>query len=1071
MAVITGTNNNDTLTGTNEADQIFGLDGADLISGLLGSDSIEGGLGNDTLTGGEGNDSLDGGAGADALGDNLGNNTLRGGAGNDTLSGTGLLDGGDGDDTFFAFAGAVATGGLGRDLFSFGAFPVQAPLTVTDFAVGAGGDILEISPIYDFRSGSAGGNPFGPEGHLRLVQDAADTLLQFDRDGAAGSQFGWETLFRLQNVTASSLTVANLAPFTPPDGSELGLTLVATEGADVLVGSPVNDEIRGLGGPDALHGGAGGADLLDGGFGNDLLSGGLGNDTLRGGLDSGADSMLGGAGNDVLDAGPGNDTLDAGGGNDTATGGDGDDLFLASGLLLASGGAGRDTYDLQAGPASLFLTITDFTPGVGGDILRISGLLEASTGDLGVNPFASGYLRLTESNGDALLQWDRDGAAGGAFGWQSLALLQGVPRASLTGLNFQRYALPDGSPVGAFLVSSALAGERLDGTAANDTLRGEGGRDTLVAYEGYDFLEGGLGDDQLFGGPGNDTVLGQGGIDTLAGDAGDDLLVGHDGSDRIFGGAGNDRFAGNNWVTSVDPDNDTLFGGAGIDTADYGNLFFGIYVDLPATGSIDLGPGAGDLPLESRLPAGYATGGEIGIDRLFEIENVIGGQGHDTINGYLGANAIEGGAGNDVLGGGVGNDTLVAGAGDDFVDGGDDNDVIGGDDAGNDIYIGGLGTDIMDYSGVTQRIDASLFEGAASGAGIGSDILSGMDVILGGRAGDMLVGNDGANNLYGQGGNDTLLGGAGTDWLGGGSGDDFIDGGSGTDTADYMATTGGIYVDLPAVSSGAAASANGPEIGNDVLVGIENVVGTQGNDILNGYWGANAIDGFLGNDSISGGTHDDTLWGGAGDDFVDGGEGNDLLFGADAGNDIYIGGAGLDTIDYSATAAGVSVNLGFGEASGAGIGNDILSGIDNVIGSSGSDTLVAHDGANVLSGGGGADTLTGAGGADTFAFDLLFPASQGLDRITDFSSQDLIALAGAFLAAGNASGGDGSTVSGRQVQAQTLGGVTTLSVDTNGVAGAEFQLQLTGAYAAANFQVQTDDFGTSTIRYLDVFGG
>src|SRR4029077_1755491 len=81
------------------------------------------------------------------------------------------------------------------------------------------------------------------------------------------------------------------------------------------------------------------------------------------------------------------------------------------------------------------------------------------------------------------------------------------------------------------------------------------------------------------------------------------------------------------------------------------------------------------------------------------------------------------------------------------------------------------------------------------------------------------TGNALDNAIVGNSGNNTLIGGAGNATL---------NGGAGTDTADYSSATQGISVDL------AAGTASGPEIGNDTLIGIENVVGGSGNDTLLG---------------------------------------------------------------------------------------------------------------------------------------------------------------------------------------------------------------------------------------------
>ena len=90
-----------------------------------------------------------------------------------------------------------------------------------------------------------------------------------------------------------------------------------TPGNDNLTGTPGNDTINGLAGDDVLTG-LRGNDIINGGDGSDNLSGGKGFDTLNGGL--GNDTLVGGVGNDVfvLGAGLGVDTIsDFGNSQDT----------------------------------------------------------------------------------------------------------------------------------------------------------------------------------------------------------------------------------------------------------------------------------------------------------------------------------------------------------------------------------------------------------------------------------------------------------------------------------------------------------------------------------------------------------------------------------------------------------------------------------------------------------------------------------------------------------------------------------------------------------------------------------
>jgi len=112
--------------------------------------------------------------------------------------------------------------------------------------------------------------------------------------------------------------------------------------------------------------------ILSGDNGNDNITSGAGTDTLFGG--SGADTITAGAGNDSLQGGSGNDRLVGGAGGDTMVGGDGVDTFTSLITLLgASGGltAGA-TINVTAASDGLDV-ITDFTAGVGGDVIDING--------------------------------------------------------------------------------------------------------------------------------------------------------------------------------------------------------------------------------------------------------------------------------------------------------------------------------------------------------------------------------------------------------------------------------------------------------------------------------------------------------------------------------------------------------------------------------------------------------------------------------------------------------------------------------------------------------------------------
>jgi len=82
----------------------------------------------------------------------------------------------------------------------------------------------------------------------------------------------------------------------------------------------------------------------------------------------------------------------------------------------------------------------------------------------------------------------------------------------------------------------------------------------------------------------------------------------------------------------------------------------------------------------------------------------------------------------------------------------------------------------------------------------------------------------------------------------------------------------------------------------------------------------------------------------------------------EVGADILDGGTGTDTAVYSASSAGVNVNLAnAGAQSGGDAAGDVLSNFENITGSAFNDTLIGDAGANVLTGGAGNDVLIGGG--------------------------------------------------------------------------------------------------------------
>lgn len=247
------------------------------------------------------------------------------------------------------------------------------------------------------------------------------------------------------------------------------------------------------------------------------------------------------------------------------------------------------------------------------------------------------------------------------------------------------------------------------------------------------------------------------------------------------------------------------------------------------------------------------------------------------------------------------------------------------------------------FSVVKSFIDGTDCDDLLVGTMCSDDIVGGDgDDNIDGRAGhDTISGGDGADHIVAGSGDDTVFGGAGHDIIFGGAGDDHISGGAGNDRL-----YGDDGDDIIFGDDGDDTLSGGN--GNDLLSGGD------GNDEIHGDEGDDLVDGGTGDDQIAGGTGDDVLIDGEGEDIVLGGAGNDHVIAAlDADNDFYDGGAGCDTLDYSATTKGVTVDLACGTASGVEIGEDTISGFETVLGGTGDDHFVAGRAPTVLAGGGG----------------------------------------------------------------------------------------------------------------------
>ncbi len=341
--------------------------------------------------------------------------------------------------------------------------------------------------------------------------------------------------------------------------------------------------------------------------------------------------------------------------------------------------------------------------------------------------------------------------------------------------------------------------DSLYGGDGNDRLYGEQDNDSLEGGTGNDTLDGGFGVDTMSGGEGNDTYYlsydavdviidnglstdidtvimpyqlnvytlpadiengtmaagvlsgsleGNNGNNMLTGNSGENTLTGGDGDDTVNAGDGNDEIVGGRGAG-----NDTYNGGSSTDSVRYSSAITGITVNLTA---------------------GIASGNEIGNDALINIENIIGGQGNDTLLGNSSGNVISGHTGNDTLTGGGGMDIFNVDSGTDTITdlgyGGADVLVVSSGTTANATTLGvwiassssqNSGTANLTANGLTVNLSAINTGNGwnVTNTGNGTTLIGSAlsDSITGGLGNDLLNGSLGNNTLTGGVGRDTFL--------------------------------------------------------------------------------------------------------------------------------------------------------------------------------------------------------------------------------------------------------------------------------------------------------------------------
>jgi trimeric autotransporter adhesin len=401
------------------------------------------------------------------------------------------------------------------------------------------------------------------------------------------------------------------------------------------------------------------------------------------------------------------------------------------------------------------------------------------------------------------------------------------------------------------------------------------------------------------------------------------------------------------------------------------------------------------------MPTIIGTSGNDMLNGTELPDEIYGLEGNDTINAgdtsvfndMVTDDRVHGGAGNDIISAGPGSDVIWDDEGDDTVYAGSGDDNIYGS-AGNDYYDGGaggfIGIDQVTYEAALGGIvvDLSLASGQvrsagdADAAGIGVDTLVDIEVIGGSQFGDIMTAGAISISFYGGAGNDQLNGGAGADLLDGGAGDDILNGGAGIDAASYRSSSGGVHVSL------AIATSQDTGQGLDTLTSIEQLIGSNQDDVLTGNSERNYLFGDLGNDRLSGGGGNDYLNDYSGNDILDGGDGDDFLdLDSSFGFGQLIGGNGADRL-YGAVGGSILFSAGTENAASPGVDwtEQVDTGAeqDRIFGQDSNDTLYVGYG----------DIADGGGGTNTLALSLIGSSSGITLNVADLTSGTPYSLGG-----------------------------------------------------------------------------
>jgi Ca2+-binding RTX toxin-like protein len=929
---IRGSEFNDSITGDGNDNLLIGLNGDDLLAGGGGDDQLIetvnlGGLlgGDDTLIGGTGNDFMRGGDGADTY-------VFASGDGNDTIDDFSFADGDRIDITAYGFTSNTDFASFsfdgtntivdfdGTNVVTFNNVDLTALPNPDDafiFSGGGGPNIITGTNDDDFLVGTSGDDLIQP---LDATPEVGDTIVASggnDEIDFAGSVDGF------YNVNYHTLGVGINATIGVTTASLIksGIGTDTWSNVDQINGNAGGVTLRTSSQNDTFNVDTTGLEwlALRVGGGTDTITR-TGTGTLRVDLRGYNGVAVDATTNTATEIGGSSTTTVTGfvnewrgsAGDDTFLGTGSDERFITEGgvNVIDGGGSGVDTdllrYDRffvdQGGGSTNILvqmngvnsgtvtgtwfgqfftdTFTDIEQ-IRGSQVGVTQFVGASGNDEfygvgGANYFeGNGGDDLFVAGGDAnIFAFEFDP---GGFGTDTIrnfvvgrdlidAIEQGPPGTytiTYDGVSGNSTVVTAGGtiiiegvditgvPLGDIFIEnenmSATGGDdNLSGTSQNDKIDGEAGNDTINGNDGNDIL--------LSGG----ATLDFNGFDVLRGGNGNDVLVSEGGASSLRGDAGNDTIIATN-----------EFGDGYWDwaRADYSNSPAGIIANL-MSGTPTSGPGGtppAGIPGPMQIADGWGTIDTIsGIHLLRDSNNddyiYVDGSYANSFGNFFEARLS---GGNDFV-----DFTGMTGTARVSWQNAEDGVVVSIDNAGN-----GTATD-NNSNPANNATDE-----------IGIDTFIGANYLRGSSYDDVFNGSDNNDRFRGSAGNDTINGGLGDE-----------------DQVDHNDSPNAINVDLALGSNQVINDGFGT---SDTLTSIENVAGSDWDDIIRGDGNSNFLLGRQGNDLLEGRGGDDQLIdvnnaGGllGGDDTLIGGTGNDFMRGGDGADTfVFAAGDGADIID------------------------------------------------------------------------------------------------------------------------------------------------------------------------------